>query len=172
VSPKSQPFESPIFTGLQVNYYFVCQRKLWLFSSGIQMEAESDQVLLGHLLTSQSFPRREKEIAIDQTIVIDFFDYRDGVVHEVKKSRAIEKAHIWQVLYYLYYLKRKGVQATGEINYPLLRRRERVELTPDREEQMDRILEGIAAIVQQPLPPARREKRFCRKCAYFELCWG
>ena len=32
--------------GTQINYYFVCKTKLWLFSHNIQMEQESDNVSL------------------------------------------------------------------------------------------------------------------------------
>ncbi|MDK2979339.1 MAG: CRISPR-associated exonuclease Cas4, partial [Bacteroidales bacterium] len=32
--------------GTQINYYFVCKTKLWLFSHHIQMEQESDIVEL------------------------------------------------------------------------------------------------------------------------------
>ena len=34
------------YTGTQVNYYFVCKRKLWLFSRNFEMEQFSDLVLL------------------------------------------------------------------------------------------------------------------------------
>ncbi|MEM4284287.1 MAG: Dna2/Cas4 domain-containing protein, partial [Candidatus Caldarchaeum sp.] len=38
------------FTGTQINYYFVCKRKLWFFSHNMELESESDVVLLGKLL--------------------------------------------------------------------------------------------------------------------------
>ncbi|WP_369461588.1 Dna2/Cas4 domain-containing protein [Thermoclostridium stercorarium] len=42
---------------------------------------------------------------------------------KVKKSKSIEEAAIWQVKYYLYYLKRLGIEeVTGIIDYPLLRK--------------------------------------------------
>ncbi len=37
---------SPIFIGTQINYYFVCQRKLWLFSHNLTMEHTSDTVYM------------------------------------------------------------------------------------------------------------------------------
>ena len=27
-------------TGTHINYYFICKRKLWLYSNGIQLEQE------------------------------------------------------------------------------------------------------------------------------------
>lgn len=164
---------SPTYTGTQVNYYFVCHRKLWLFSHGLDMEHTSDTVYMGKLVHEESYARQRKEVVIDERIVIDFAE-REGVIHEIKKSRAVEQAHIWQVLYYLYYLKLKGVApVVGEINYPLLRRKERVALTPELEQQLQDALTGIEAIIGQPQAPPLKEKRsFCKKCSYEELCWG
>lgn len=42
----------------------------------------------------------------------------DGSIREVKYSSKMKEADIMQVMYYLYYLKQKGVQKQGIINYP------------------------------------------------------
>lgn len=163
---------SLLFTGTQVNYYFVCQRKLWLFNQGLTMEHTSDRVYMGKLIHEQSYSREKKEIAIDGRIVIDFSS-SDGIIHEVKKSKAVEIAHFWQLRYYLYYLKQKGISPIiGEIHYPLLRRKEIIELTPEIEAELILILDKITQILEQPLPPKISRKRtFCTKCSYFEYCW-
>ena len=84
-----------------VYYYFVCKRKLWYFSNEINMESENESVILGKLLDEGSFKRDEKHINIDDTINIDFIrEYKE--LHEVKKSKAIEEAGVWQTKYYLY----------------------------------------------------------------------
>jgi CRISPR-associated exonuclease Cas4 len=41
---------SPSYTGVQINYYFVCKRKHWFFSHDLNMEHSSDLVLLGKLV--------------------------------------------------------------------------------------------------------------------------
>ena len=64
------------YTGTQINYYFVCHRKLWLFSRGIQMEHESDAVFQGKLLSEDSYEHRRKEIDIAKIIFIEFFFQR------------------------------------------------------------------------------------------------
>jgi CRISPR-associated exonuclease Cas4 len=115
----------PTFTGTQVNYFAVCKRKLWLFSRGVEMERENENVQLGKLVGEQSYSRAQKEVAIDDRVVFDWVESKvgaDGVLtlHEVKKSRAIESAHRLQMLYYIFYLRCKGVAARGEIDYPLL----------------------------------------------------
>ena len=163
---------NPHFTGTQVNYYFVCRRKLWLFSRGVQMEHESDTVLQGKLIGEESYERRQKEIDIAGTIVLDGYDPVRKVVHEVKKSKAIETAHKWQMMYYLYFLRQLGVEARGEIDYPLLRRREEILLGEDEKNRMEQILIDIGKLIQQAQAPALSAKRLCLRCAYYEFCWG
>lgn len=109
-------------TGVMIYYYFVCKRKLWYFVNEINMETEDENVLLGKLLDEHSYKRDEKHINIDNVINIDFVREHNQI-HEVKKSRAIEEAGIWQVKYYLYYLKKKGVsKLKAQIDYPLLKK--------------------------------------------------
>lgn len=114
------------FTRIQVNYQIVCTRKLWLFTKNIAMVHSSDLVYEGKLINEDSYDRINKEINIED-IKIDFIKKGFGIViHEVKKSKKMEKAHIYQLLYYLFYLKNLGVNASGMIDYPLLRKREEV----------------------------------------------
>lgn len=161
-----------MLTGTHINYYFVCHRKLWLFSRGLQMEQTSDTVLLGKLIDESSYERKDKAIDIDGTIVIDWLDEKTGVIHEVKKSDSMEEAHTWQVLYYLWYLKQKGVTGIkGEIDYPKLKQKVEVTLTPEREAQLTTTLENIQAVLHTTVIPDRINKRFCRKCSYYDLCW-
>lgn len=163
---------SPTYTGTQVNYYFVCKRKLWLFSRDISMEHESDAVLVGKLVSKSSYEREDHEVAIDDRIVLDFVNLRDGIIHEVKRSDKVDEAHTWQVLYYLYYLKGKGVNCKGEIDYPLLKRKETVELTEEKEVEMKQVLYEIHKVISQTDVPPKIAKKFCQKCSYFELCWS
>ncbi|MBX2993048.1 MAG: CRISPR-associated protein Cas4 [Bacteroidetes bacterium] len=159
-------------TGTHINYYFVCQRKLWLFSRGLQMEQTSDTVLLGRLIDESSFERKDKSIDIDGAIVIDWIDGKSGIIHEVKKSDSMEEAHTWQVLYYLWYLKQKGVTGIkGEIDYPKLKQKVEVTLTPEKETELAATLENIRTILKQNEIPDRINKRFCKTCSYFDLCW-
>ena len=121
---------SPHYTGTQVNYYFVCHRKLWLFSHGLDMEHTSDTVYMGKLIGEESFVREKKELLIDGFMKIDFVG-SDGMIHEIKKSDKVEQAHEFQLMYYLYHLKKRGItNIHGEINYPKLRKKIAVELTP------------------------------------------
>ena len=165
-------FDAVRTNGVKVNYFFICKRKLWLYSKNLTMESGSDQVTLGKLLHDQSYrylPRRE--IMIDNLIKIDLVDR--GVIHEVKYSRKMEEAHRWQILYYLYYLKQLGLDGLkGEINYPKLRRKEEVSLSSKEETEMLQILREIKQIESSSEPPEASFSRLCKKCSYAELCWG
>lgn len=157
------------YTGTQVNYYFVCKRKLWLFSHSLGQERSSDLVILGSLLHETAYSKKAKEIDLGP-IKIDFL--RDGnEVHDIKRSKRIEAAHIGQMLYYLYWLKQRGVMAKGIINYPLLKRKQWVELTEEKEKKVEEVLSDIGRVLSSPKPPAAEKKTYCKKCSYYELCW-
>jgi len=165
-------FEALRTNGVKVNYFFICQRKLWLYSKNLTMESSSDQVTLGRLLHDRSYRYQPKrEIMIDNLIKIDLL--AGGVIHEVKYSRKMEDAHRWQLLYYLYYLKQLGLDGlTGEINYPKLRRKEEVSLSGEQETEIPEILQEIKQIESSSQPPDASFSRLCKSCSYAELCWG
>ncbi|WP_430535276.1 CRISPR-associated protein Cas4 [Listeria rocourtiae] len=158
-------------SGTHVYYYFVCKRKLWCFSKAIRMEHLDENVQLGKLLDESSYNRDSGQVMIDETVNIDFIrDWK--ILHEVKKSRAIEEAGIWQLKYYIYFLRKKGIAIeNGVIDYPKLRRREEVELTDEDEQTLEAVLKDIEAICVQDKPPKVIEKPICKKCAYFEYCY-
>ena len=76
------------YTGTDLNYLHVCPRKLWLFRHGIRLEQGNDLVQLGVLLGEESFSRQEKEIAIGEAGVLDWADFKAGVIHETKHGKA------------------------------------------------------------------------------------
>lgn len=135
------------------------------------MEKQSDMVYLGKLIHESSYEREKKEIDIDDTIRIDFIG-RDGVIHEVKKSDRVEEPHIWQLKYYLWYLKQKGVEGvTGKINYPKLRKTLDVFLEDDDSRKIESILTEIQEIVESKIPPKAEKMKLCKKCSYGDMCW-
>jgi CRISPR-associated exonuclease Cas4 len=162
----------PTYTGTQVNYYVVCPRKLWLFSHQIEMERHSDLVQLGKLIHDHTYPReRRKNLVIDNRIVVDF--YEDGTLHEVKKSNRLEEAHRLQLLYYLYYLKQKGVTGiSGELNYPKLRKRTRIELTPEAEMEVEQVLQSMREVLEASQAPAVIHAPYCKRCSYVDFCYA
>ena len=157
--------------GVMVYYYFVCKRKLWYFCHEIRMETENEDVLLGKILDENSYKKNDKHINIDNTINIDFISGRKEL-HEIKKSNAIEEAGIWQVKYYLYYLRQRGVNGIkGRIDYPLLKKTVSVELLDEDIKQMEKILDEIIEINNMEIPPTCVHAKLCKKCAYHDLCF-
>lgn len=93
--------------GVKINYYYICKRKLWLFTKGITMEQNSDRVMSGKLIHENSYKRKQhKELLIDNLLKLDIMD--SEYVREVKISSKIKKADEMQLYYYLYYLKKLG----------------------------------------------------------------
>ncbi|EAF4827078.1 Dna2/Cas4 domain-containing protein, partial [Listeria monocytogenes] len=145
-------------SGTHVYYYFVCKRKLWCFSKEIRMEHLDENVQLGKLLDESSYNREKGQVMIDETVNIDFIkDWK--VLHEVKKSKAIEEAGIWQLKYYMYFLKQKGIIIEkGVVDYPKLRQRETIFLTTEDERKIEKILVDIEITTSSLKPPTIIDK--------------
>lgn len=158
-------------TGVMIEYYFICKKKLWYFSNQIQMENEHENVAIGKIVDENSYSKEKKHLLIDNTINVDFIrQYKQ--IHEIKKSKSIEQASIWQVKYYLYYLKKLGMdKIKGVIDYPLLKKNVVVELEEKDEQEIKNIINNIENIVSKPIPPEIKKMRICSNCAYFELCF-
>jgi len=162
-------------TGTHFNYFFHCHRQLWLFATGINMESNSDLVYEGKLIHETSYERRSeryKEIELDG-IKIDYYDSKNKVVHEIKKSDKHEEAHVWQVKYYLFVLEQNGVEScTGVLEYPRLHKTDEVFLTqPDREAIAEMLLEIEKIISAENCPPNLPVSK-CRNCSYFDFCYA
>lgn len=159
--------------GLQINYYFICKTKLWLFSHNITLELESDNVQLGILLHENSF-KKEKDFLIDNLINIDFIKITDAVeIHEIKKTDKMELSHEFQLLYYMFYLKNeKDIKnIKGFLNYPNSKIKKEVFLTSENEKKLVEIIDDITKIISGDMPKPKKSK-ICRKCAYFEFCFS
>ena len=158
-------------SGMMIYYLFVCQRKLWYFYHQISMESENEDVQIGKIVDDTSYIREKKHINIDNIINIDYFQ-DSHILHEVKKSKSIEIAGIWQLKYYIYYLKGRGVEnLSGRIDYPLLKKNVQVELAQEDESAIRQQVEKIKDIVSAGSPPKVESKSICKKCAYYDLCY-
>jgi len=163
-----------LLTATHINYYHVCHRKLWFFANGIRMEHTSETVAEGKLIGENSYPERAEkytEVEIDG-IKIDFYGAKNKVVHEVKKSDKVEKAHIAQVRYYIYKLEQQGIEGvTGLIEYPKMRERETVYLTEEDREAIKRWEVEIKTIIENEECPPLLNKPICKKCSYYDFCY-
>lgn len=158
-------------TGVMIYYYFICQRRLWYFVNSINMEQNSELVEIGKILDETSYSREKKGILVDNAINIDFVK-NGAVLHEVKKTKAIEEAGIWQIKYYMYYLEKRGVKnVEAKIDFPLLRETKEIILEQEDIEILENVIKNIEEIVNQDKPPEIIDSKICKKCSYFDLCY-
>lgn len=159
-------------TATLFNYYYVCQRKMWLHAHHIQMEAGYDAVEIGKLIHETSYARENKKEILIDGIKLDFID-GDYVIHEVKKSDKLEHSHIWQLKYCLYVLQNKGIEEVqGQLNYPKQRKTVNVVLEEGDVEKIEETKKIIETILQWENPPKVKRMKMCRNCSYEEFCWG
>ena len=79
---------------------------------------------------------------------------------------------MWQMKYYLYYMQERGVkELTGEIDYPLLKKKVSVELSEEDCNKIKEISKEIIEIQNTSSVPAMKKQGICKKCAYFDLCF-
>ncbi len=162
-------------TGTHFNYFQVCHRKLWLFANGINMEHNSDLVYTGKLIHEESYPQRSEkyeEIEIDG-IKVDYYDAKRKIIHEIKKSDKVERAHEWQLKYYLHVFERNGIEGvTGLLEYPKLRKTTEVLLSDVDRETITEMEMKIKEIIVSDICPSLEKKGICRNCSYYDFCYS
>lgn len=161
-------------TGTHINYYFSCHRQLWLFANNIQMEHTHDTVSEGKLIHETSYAQRSgkyEEIAIDG-IKIDFYDAKNKVIHELKKSSKLHEAHIWQLKYYIYIFEKNEINGvSGILEYPKERKTEEVYLSSIDKERIKEIEFEILEIIDSETIPEIIKMSRCKNCAYYDFCF-
>lgn len=172
-------------TATLVSYYHLCPRKLWLHANEIRMESGSEMVAEGKFIGETSYAdRSDRYTEIELSLPygddggsvagkIDFYDAKNRVVHEVKRSDKAEAAHVAQVKYYLWLLELAGVAgATGLLEYPKLRRTDTVTLSDDDRAAIPLWIADIQRIVGSARCPAVISKPICKSCSYHDFCYS
>lgn len=158
-------------SGIEFYYYFVCKRKLWFYSYKILMEEENEDVQIGKIIEENYYKNNTKNIMINDEINIDLIKNKK-ILHEIKKSQTFEEATIWQLKYYIYYLREYNINISeGIIDYPKLRKRIKVEFTKEDKTKIEEIIKNIIQIKETDKIPEVVNKKYCKKCAYYELCY-
>ncbi|WP_315815129.1 CRISPR-associated protein Cas4 [Paraflavitalea speifideaquila] len=166
-----------------INLYHVCPREMWLHAHGIRMEHTSDTVYDGKLLHEMSYPQRaEKHTEIELSAVlpdgtplsgkIDFYDAKDKIIHETKRSNKVEEAHEWQVKYYIWLLELNGItDAHAILEYPKLRQTDEVWLGQADRSYLQEIVPAIKLLLKNDACPQRIDAKICKSCSYYDLCY-
>jgi CRISPR-associated exonuclease Cas4 len=170
-------------TGTHINYFHICHRKLWLFSNGITMEHTSGIVYDGKLLHETSYPQRPEkytEIEVSATIAgdlrltgkIDFYDAKEKLIHEMKRSDKIEEAHEWQVKYYIWLFVLNDISGVhARLEYPKFRQIQEIWLSEPDKLLLEEVVRRIANLQQSEICPPKINARICKNCSYYDLCY-
>lgn len=138
------------------------------------MEHHSETVADGKLLHETSYPQRAEkysEIEIGGS-KIDFYDAKNKVIHEIKRSDKMEAAHEWQVKYYILLLEQNGVEGvTGILEYPKLRETKTISLTEVDRVYVGQVINQIEGIAESEECPPLLNANICRSCSYYDFCY-
>lgn len=139
---------------------------------GLEPLQDNTFLELGRFLSEESFSRERKEIEIGN-IKLDLLKKGEKkiVVGEIKKSSRFLRAAEMQLLFYLYRLKERGIEAIGELLIPKEKKRLEVKLSPEKEKEVEEAITKVKEIISAEEPPSPKKCRFCTNCAYREFCW-
>ena len=147
------------------------------------MEHTSEIVYDGKLLHETSYPQRaDKYTEIEMSAItsddielsgkIDFYDAKEKIIHETKRSDKIEEAHEWQTKYYIFLLELNGIpDVHATLEYPKLRSTTQVTLTITDKIYLEQIINQIASLQENKICPDRINSKICKNCAYYDLCY-
>lgn len=162
-----------MINGTLMNYYFHCKRQCYLHGNKLNLEDNSETVKIGKAIHEEKAENSHNtEIAIDH---IKLDKLTSEYLTEIKKSDADEEACKWQLLYYLWVLKQKGVIRKGKLEFVERNKKSKKtvihELTKENEVCIESYIKEIEALIRQEEVPSVREQKHCKKCAYYEYCF-
>lgn len=158
--------------GTLVNYYIHCSKQCYLHAHRLNFENNSEDVKVGKALHESKYTNDDNaEIAIEN-IRIDKIskDY----LTETKKSDADVEASQWQLIFYLYILKQKGIVRKGKLDF-IQKNKEKKSIIIELNEQLENDLlvklNEINELISSERVPDVVRKKCCKKCAYYEYCY-
>ena len=158
--------------GTIINYYFHCRRQCYLFYNRLNLEDNSENVKIGKAIHEDMEEKSKNTEVRIGNIGID--KITGEYVTEVKKSDADVEAAKWQLTYYLYVLKQKGVVRKGKLEFKeknKVKNRIVIELDDMLENKLENIIKDIEEYCEGDIVPETLNKASCKKCAYFEYCY-
>jgi len=164
-------YDGNIITGTMLWFSVICTREVRLISRNITPDSDDTSLEIGRAIHKITYRSAEKEIDIDGA-KIDLLKDGGGVICEVKTSSRYLNATRMQLLYYLYRLKKMGVNLKGSILVPKEKKNYIVELDELSEKGLLEQIKKIKEIVQADIPPKAAFIPFCRRCAYRYFCWS
>ena len=160
-----------IMNGTLINYYYICKRKLWLSYNKINLESNSEDVLIGKELHNELNKSKNTEIELDG-IKID--KLTDDYVIEIKKSDSNIEAAILQLKYYLYVLDSYGIHRNGKLKIIEKDKSDRdikIIYNDTIKKEVEDTIQKIEQIINNStIPTINKDVKKCKKCSYYEFC--
>lgn len=157
--------------GTIVNYFIHCKRQCYLHAYRINLEDNSENVKIGKVLHKEkAMSHGDFELAIDN-VKIDRIT-KEYII-ETKKSDADIEAAKWQLVYYLYILKKKNIRRKGKLEFIEKNRVKSsliIELDEKLEDALVVLLNQISEFLNQDQVPEAILTPKCKKCAYYYYC--
>lgn len=146
------------------------------------MEHTSDMVYDGKLIHENSYLQRaaqqtEVQLSIEWhgislTGKVDYYDKKDNIIHETKRSNKVEVAHEWQVKFYIWLFTLNGMEGVrGRIEYPLLRQTTDITLSNDDIEYLKTMIPKIVSITSADHCHETINSKICKRCSYYDFCY-
>ncbi len=147
------------------------------------MEHNSEVVSDGKLLHETSYLQRAEkysEIELSATFnegwegagKIDFYDAKNKVIHELKRSDKMEVAHEWQLKFYILLLEQNGVEGvTGILEYPKLKETKVIGINESDRVYLKLVINHIREIALSGQCPPLLKAKLCKSCSYYDFCY-
>lgn len=160
-------------TGTMVNYFVHCKRQCYLFSNQINLEDNEEAVHIGRAIHEQK-QKENKNTEIElENIKIDRISKE--YLTEIKKSDSDQEAAKWQMYYYLYVLKKYGIERKGRLEFVEKNKKSQPiieELNEEIIDTLEKMMKEIKCLVQsEHIPEERLSTNKCKKCAYYSYCY-
>jgi len=160
-------------TGVMMQYLVSCERELWFFIHKINPEQDDINIEIGREIHKKATCGGIRELSFGP-VKFDFVRYKNGkaCVFEVVKSSKLKEPKKWQLRYYLYLLKKEGVEnVKGILKFPREKKKESVTFNENVEEEIKNKIKRINEISKLKMPPKAKRVPYCKGCAYKEFCW-
>lgn len=158
--------------GTLINYYVHCPRQCYLHAYRLNLENNSEDVKIGKVLHESKYINDDNaEIAIEN---IRLDKLTKEYLTETKKSDADIEASRWQLIFYLYKLKEKGIERKGKLEFIQKNKEKKtviIELDSQLENELLMKINEIENLLNNEKVPDTVEMRHCKKCAYYEYCY-
>lgn len=160
-----------MITGSLVESFLICERQAWLMAHQVIPDQDHPYLEMGRLIDEDSFSEERKKISLEN-MVIDLIktENRSLLVGEIKKSSKAQDSAKLQLIFYLYNLKKHGINVEGVLLFPKEKKRIHVKLDEESERKIINIIENITLLISQEIPPPPVKINYCAHCAYKEFC--